>query len=106
MRSVFIKKFRTAVSAAAAAALICGCAAGASEPVKNLPDRIGIKTESDYPYNAEEIMYLSGVRSTAYRQNTRYSLCDLDGDGLVGLVDDAESLLFFFHITDICQLTR
>ena len=31
-------------------------------------------------------MYLSGVRATAYRQNTRYSLCDLDGDGFSELL--------------------
>ena len=82
-----MNKIRIAVSAAAAAALICGCAAGGvSEQEKILPDRIGIKTDSDYLYEAEEIMYLSGVRMTAYRQNTRYSLCDLDGDGLSELL--------------------
>ena len=87
MRPIFMKKIRTAVSAAVAAALICGCAAsGASEPGKNLPGRIGIKTDSDYPYEAEEIMYLAGVRLTAYRQDTRYSLYDLDGDGLSELL--------------------
>ena len=102
MRQKFIRKIRIMVSAAAAAALVCGCTAGqagsvktteasreetgaaAAEPV--LPDRIGIHTEGDYPYNEEEIMYLSGVSVTAYRENTRYSLCDLDGDGLSELL--------------------
>lgn len=106
MGMIFLKKVRIAVSTAVAAALICGCAAagtgaaetaqapreeereaaGAPGPGTILPDRIEVITDSDYPYNAEEIMYLSGVRSTAYRQNTRYSLCDLDGDGLSELL--------------------
>ena len=106
MGMIFLKKVRIAVSTAVAAALICGCAAagtgaaetaqapreeereaaGAPGPGTILLDRIGVITDSDYPYNAEEIMYLSGVRSTAYRQNTRYSLCDLDGDGLSELL--------------------
>ena len=93
MRPTFIKRIRIVISAAIAAALICGCAAPAppapsalSAPGTILPDRIGIRTDSDYPYDAEEIMYLAGVRSTAYRQNTRYSLWDLDGDGLSELL--------------------
>ena len=61
-------------------------ATDALAPGEILPDRVEIKTDSDYPYDAEEIMYLSGVRLTAYRQNTRYSLCDLDGDGLSELL--------------------
>ena len=90
MRATYIKRLHIAVSAVIAAALVCGCAAtGASDPSDPgtiLPDRIGIKTDSDYPYDAEEIMYLAGVRSTAYRQNTRYSLWDPDGDGLSELL--------------------
>ena len=102
MRPTFIKKIHIAVTAAAAAVSICGCAAGGaltagtteapweeagtSDPGKILPDRIEIKTDRDYPYDAEEIMYLSGVRSTAYRQNTTYSRYDLDGDGLSELI--------------------
>ena len=106
MGLTLLKKVRIAASTAVAAALICGCAAagtgaaetvqmpreeereaaGASGPGTILPDRIEIKTDSDYPYDAEEIMYLSGVRATAYRQNTRYSLCDLDGDGFSELL--------------------
>ena len=118
MRQKFIRKIRIMVSAAAAAALICGCTAGQAGSVKTteapreetgpaaatemareetglaamdsvLPDRIGVNTDGDYPYDAEEIMYLSGVRFTAYRENTRYSLCDLDGDGFVGPGDFA-----------------
>ncbi len=100
------QKVRIVVSTAVAAALICGCAAagtGTAETAQApreeereaageadrgtiLPDRIEIITDSDYPYNAEEIMYLSGVRATAYQQNTRYSLCDLDGDDLSELL--------------------
>ena len=90
MRATSIKRLHISVSAVIAAALVCGCAAtGASDPSDPgtiLPDRIGIKTDSDYPYDAEEIMYLAGVRSTAYRQNTRYSLWDPDGDGLSELL--------------------
>lgn len=56
MRPTFIKRIRIAISAAIAAALICGCAAtGApapsdlSAPGTILPDRIGIRTDSN-PY--------------------------------------------------------
>ena len=106
MKPTFIKKVLIVVSAVVAAALICGCAAGgagtvgttevpreenrgatgASAPGRSLPERIEFKTDGDYPYDAEEIMYLSGVRLTAYRKDTRYSLCDLDGDGLSELL--------------------
>ena len=95
------------ISAAASAALFCGCTAGQAGSAKTteapreetglaamdsvLPERIGINTDGDYPYDAEEIMYLSGVRFTAYRENTRYSLCDLDGDGLSELLITAGS---------------
>ena len=115
MRQRFRRLFGITVSAAVFAALFCGCAAGGPrnaaatetpreetgvvETTKSsreetgaaamgpvLPDRIGINTDGDYPYNAEEIMYLSGVRLTAYRENIKYSLCDLDGDGLSELL--------------------
>ena len=98
MRQRFRRLFGIMVSAAVFAALFCGCTAektGSAEtlPEKTreasetvLPDRIEFRTGSEYPYNAEEIMYLSGVRLTAYRENTKYSLCDLDGDGLSELI--------------------
>lgn len=98
MRQRFRRLFGIMVSAAVFAALFCGCTAektGSAEtlPEKTreasetvLPDLIEFRTGSEYPYNAEEIMYLSGVRLTAYRENTKYSLCDLDGDGLSELI--------------------
>ncbi len=48
--------------------------------------------ENTYEYDAEEIMYLSGVKLTAYKSNTEYSLSDLDGDYVselfVGVTND------------------
>ena len=82
MRQRFRRLFGIMVSAAVFAALFCGCTAektGSAEtlPEKTreasetvLPDRIEFRTGSEYPYNAEEIMYLSGVRLTAYLENT------------------------------------
>ena len=45
-----------------------------------LTDTIDIVESGDYPLNAEEIMYLSGVKASAYKSGVKYTLRDMDED--------------------------
>ena len=51
-----------------------------------LTDVIEIEQSDSYQFDAEEIMYLSGVKATAYTPGTQYTLRDLDGDSISELL--------------------
>ena len=49
----------------------------------------GLAETAGYAFDAEEIMYLAGVAATVGQENVRYSLYDVDGDGVSELfIDD------------------
>ena len=47
----------------------------------------------EYSFSPEEKMYLAGIEKSAYKESTRYSLYDIDKDGIseLFLIDEAES---------------
>ncbi len=47
-----------------------------------LTDTIEINTSGDYEFDAEEIMYLSGVKVSAYTPGVKYTLRDMDEDAI------------------------
>ena len=47
-----------------------------------LTDTIDINTSGDYEFDAEEIMYLSGVKVSAYTPGVKYTLRDMDEDAV------------------------
>ncbi len=61
------------------AALTVGTCFGAAESGSSnglFPDRIEVVRSDGYQYDAEEIMYLSGVKVSAYTPGIRYTLRD------------------------------
>ena len=41
-----------------------------------------VPSDAEYPYNPEEIMYLTGVEKAAYKNGVCYSLYDINGDDI------------------------
>lgn len=50
----------------------------------------GLAESAGYAFDPEEIMYLAGVEAAAKDPNARYSLCDVDGDGISELFVDED----------------
>ena len=75
------KTYRTLVSLVMCAAMAGGtCLPAAAE--ESFTDSIGINRTEGYTYDPEEVMYLSGVRFLADTPGARYTLRDLDEDGI------------------------
>ena len=47
-----------------------------------LTESIELNPSGDYIYDPEEVMYLSGVKSSAYTKGVEYALRDMDGDSV------------------------
>lgn len=54
-----------------------------------LTDTIEINTSDEYEFNAEEVMYLSGVKASAYKEGVKYTLRDLNEDTISELIISA-----------------
>ena len=75
------KTYRTLVSLVMCAAMAGGTCLPAAAG-ESFTDSIGINRTEGYTYDPEEVMYLSGVRFLADTPGARYTLRDLDEDGI------------------------